>query len=115
MAGEVWIINVLGIVFAIVAALLIIIKILPRIRDIADPIVGNEAAINGLMSLLVFLVYILLFVGIINLIKNIDNQYLNYISVLDPGVNLFVALLPYFKWLIFALVLGLAAKYIKKN
>ena len=67
------------------------------------------------MSLLVILVYILLFVGIIGLIKNMDNQYLNYISVLDPGVNLFVALLPYFKWLIFALVLGLAAKYIKKN
>ncbi|MAF51064.1 MAG: hypothetical protein CMH64_03140 [Nanoarchaeota archaeon] len=115
MAADIWVINVLGIVFAIVAALLIIIKILPRIRDIADPILGNDEAINGLMSLLVILVYILLFVGIINLIKNIDNPYLNYVSVLDPGVNLFVSLLPYFKWLIFALALGLAAKYIKKN
>ncbi|MAG53019.1 MAG: hypothetical protein CMH62_03595 [Nanoarchaeota archaeon] len=115
MATEVWVINVLGIVFAIVAALLIIVKILPRIRDVADPIIGSETAINGLMSLLVLLVYILLFVGIIALIKNIDNQYLNFISVLDPGVNLFVSLLPYFKWLIFALVLGLSAKYMKKQ
>jgi len=114
MVAEI-VINGLGIIFAIVAALLIIIKVLPRIRDVADPIIANEGAINGLMSLLVILVYILLFVGIINLIRNIDNQYLNYISVLDPGVNLFVAMLPYFKWLIFALVLGLSAKYIKKG
>tara|TARA_Y100000034_G_scaffold130902_1_gene190481 strand:- start:1481 stop:1828 length:348 start_codon:yes stop_codon:yes gene_type:complete len=115
MATELWVINILGIVFAIIAALIIIIKILPRLRDLADPIIGSESALSGLMSLLVILVYILLFAGIINLLKNIDNKFLNYVTILDPGVDLFVAMIPFFKWIVFALVLGLAAKYIKSK
>ena len=114
MAIESWIINIFGIIFSILAALFIIVKILPRVRDLVASIVSDNAIVSSLMSLLVILVYVLLFVGIVSLIKNIDNQFLNYISVLDPGINLVLAVLPYLKWLVFALALGLAFKYVKR-
>ena len=114
MATELWIVNILGIIFALAGSLFIIIKILPRVRDLIGSVFKDDVIVNSLMSLLVLLVYILLFIGVVNLIKNIDNQYLNFISVLDPGVDLILAILPYFKWLVFAVVLGLAFKYVKK-
>ncbi|MBU2640021.1 MAG: hypothetical protein KKG75_04955 [Nanoarchaeota archaeon] len=114
MAAEAWAINMLGIVFSIVAALFIIVKILPRVRDLVSSIVSDDTIVTSLMSLLVILVYVLLFIGIINLLKNIDNPFLNYVSVLDPGINLILAVLPYLKWLVFALALGLAFKYVKR-
>src|SRR3989344_4654859 len=108
MVSEAWVVNIFGIIFSIVAALIIIIKILPWVRDLSDSILGDSAAVTSLMSLLVILVYILLFAGILGLLKNIDNKFLNYLTVLDPAVNMFLAVLPYLKWLVFALVLGLA-------
>ncbi len=114
MSTEVWVVNILGIIFALAGALFIIIKILPRVRDLVDSVFKDDTIVNSVMSLLVILVYILLFVGVVNLIKNIDNQYLNYISILDPGINLVLAILPYLKWLVFAVILGLAFKYVKK-
>ena len=79
MATEAWVINILGIIFAITAALIIIIKILPRVRDLTNAAFNNEGLTSSLLSLLVILVYILLFIGVIALLKNIDNKYINYV------------------------------------
>ena len=114
MVAEQWIINVAGIIFSIIAALIVIIKIFPRIGDLASNILGENNSVASLMSLLVILVYILLFTTIIGLLKNIDNKYLNYVTTIDPGINLVLALLPYLKWVVFALLLGLSLKQLKK-
>jgi uncharacterized BrkB/YihY/UPF0761 family membrane protein len=114
MATEAWVINILGIIFAITAALIIIIKILPRVRDLTDAAFNDEGITSSLLSLLVILVYVLLFVGTMALLKNIDNKYLNYVSILDPGVNLLTAILPYMKWVVFAILIGAALKQLRK-
>ena len=111
---SVWVINILGMAFATIAALIIIVKIFPRIGELADSIFNNEGIVRNLMSLLVILVYILLIFTIIGLIKNINNKYLNYISLIDPGIELFTAMLPYFKWVVFALLIAAALKQFKR-
>ncbi len=114
MAISAWVVNILGIVFATVAVLVIIIKIFPRLGELADSVLNDEGIVSNLMSLLVILVYILLFFTAVGLIKNIDNKYLNYIGLLDPGIELLNAVLPYLKWVIFALLIAAAFKQMKR-
>ena len=109
-----WVINFAGIIFAAIAVLIIIIKIFPRIGRLADSIFNDDGVVGNLMSLLVILVYILFAFTAIGLIKNIDNKYLNYISLLDPGVEIFSSILPYLKWVIFALLIAAAFKQFRK-
>lgn len=111
---SVWAVNIFGIIIAAVASLIVIIKIFPRIGDLADSIFNDDGIVRNLMSLLVILVYILLIFTTIGLIKNIDNKHLNYIGLLDPGLELITSLLPYLKWVIFALLIAAALKQIKK-
>jgi hypothetical protein len=114
MVAESWSLNILGIIFAVIVALVIIIKILPRVSDLTNAAFGDERITGSLMSLLVILVYVLLFLGVITLIKNINNKYLNYVSILDPGIELLVELLPYLRWVILALILGAALAKFKR-
>lgn len=109
-----WVINILGIIFAIISALIIIIKILPRISELGQAIFNDDAIVGNLMSLIIILVYILLTFTIVGLIKNINNKVLNYIGVIDPGIELLSAMLPYFKWIIFALLIAAAIKQFRK-
>jgi len=111
---SVWVINILGIVFATVASLIIITKIFPRIGELTDSIFNNDGITRNLMSLLVILVYILLFITTVALLKNINNQYLNYISLIDPGIELLKSILPYLKWVVFALLIAAALRQFKK-
>lgn len=111
---ETWLVNILGIVFSIIAALIVITKIFPKVGELASSILGNNQAVASFMSLLVILVYVLLFTGVVSLLKNIDNQFINYVSLLDPAVELILTVLPYIKWAVFALILGAALKQLKK-
>ena len=109
-----WVINFAGIIFAAIAVLIIIIKIFPRIGGLADSIFNDDGVVGNLMSLLVILVYILFAFTVIGLIKNVDNKYLNYVSLLDPGLEIFNSMMPYIKWVIFALLIAAALKQFRK-
>ncbi len=109
-----WAMNFAGIIFAAIAVLIIIIKIFPRIGGLADSIFNDDNIVGNLMSLLVILVYILFAFTVISLVKNIDNKYLNYVSLLDPGLEIFNSVLPYLKWVIFALLIAAAFKQFRK-
>ena len=113
-AIEAWLTSIFGIIFLIFFAQFIIMKIFPIVREFISLIVDDKHIVSHIMYLLTILIYILAFVRIVDLIKAINDQYLNYVSFLDSGISLILLILPYFKWLIIALTLFVIFKHINK-
>jgi len=108
----VWI-AIISIIFVIIAAYLAITKILPVVRDLLSGIVDGRV-MGAFMSLLIIVVYILVLDKVVNLLLAAENQYLNYLSYITPGITVLTDLLPYLKYVLLGALIAWGLKLYKK-
>src|SRR3989344_3703843 len=106
-SGEVIATTILSIVFLIIAAYLAIVFILPMIRALVKEIIEDTPAVNGFMSILVMIVYILLFKKILEVLialpqtaEDGSKTLVSYLAVLQPGMDVLDQLLPFIGWVL---------------
>lgn len=120
MSTETTITTILSIVFSIVAAYIVIAFILPMVRALVKEIFDNSPAINGFISLLVIVVYILLFKEIIEILSAIPAKegakgIGSYLSVLQPGITILDRLVPLIGWVLLGSLIAFGLRrYLKK-
>lgn len=110
--NAVWI-AIISIIFVIIGAYLVITKILPIIRDLLSDIVDGRA-MGAFMSLLIIIVYILVLDKVVNLLLVAENQYLNYLSYITPGIDILMDILPYVMYILLGAVVAWGLKLYKK-
>jgi len=113
MAAETWIILVLKLVFVLVAGHIAITKIVPLLNDFLLSFIKDKTAVNSFTSLVDILVLILVGSQIVAFIVVADNKVLNYISVLQPALDLLKQLFSYLQWILLVLMAVVALKYLK--
>jgi len=105
----VWATNIIGSIFVIAGALLILNVVFPNLRRVLDSLSGDQVIVGrGILTLLIVYVYFLSIQMIITLLKAIGNPILNNIDLISPGVNLVVGVYDVLKWVIIGLVIALA-------
>jgi len=95
-----WAVNIISIVFVIIATYISIAVILPLVRGLLNGLVSDDRTVASLMGLLIVIVYVLVFGEIVELLVAIGNKYLNYLDVLNSGLDVLNGLLGYVKWVI---------------
>ena len=105
----------LGMVLTIVAGHIAITKILPKLKILLKAIIKDEEAINSLMH--IFIVYVGLFVlsKLLELFRAFDVGFINDMaSIVQPGIDILMSLLPYLQWLILGILVVVGLKSFKK-
>ncbi len=116
---EVWVTSIISIVFSVIAAYLVIAFILPVVRALIKEIFDNSPAINGFISLLVIVVYIMLFKKIVEILSEIPAEGAKgigyYLSVLNPGISILEQLIPLIGWVLLGTLIAFGLRrYLKK-
>lgn len=113
VSAEIWIVNLLKIIFVVVGAHLAITKVLPMLKSIVDGL-GDKRVSEGIISL--FAVFILVFAGlaILDFITAIGSTGLSYLNVIKPAFDLIFRLEYYFKYVILGVIIVLGLKAFKK-
>lgn len=111
-SAELWIVNILKILFVIIGAHLAITKILPMLKDTLSSF--DKKMVNGLISL--FAVFIIVFAGlaIFEFITAIGSKGFSYLLVIKPAFDLIYRLEYYFKYIILGIIVILGLKAFKK-
>ncbi len=109
------ILNIVEIVLVIVFAFIIISKIFPNIRILLDGLIKDNKSLAGFMSLLIIIVYILTFSKIVNLLLEItENQYITYLNLITPGIDILNAILPYIQYILLGALIAWGLQSAKK-
>lgn len=120
---EVLVTSILSVVFSLVATYIAIVFILPMVRALVKEVIEDNSATSGFMSLLVIVVYILLFKNVIKVLTSESltagaeggKSTLSYLNVLDPGIAILDQLLPYIGWVLLGALIAFGLRhYFKK-
>lgn len=114
MSVEVWIVNVLKIVFVIVGMHIALTKVLPLLKDMLSGFIGNKKINDGITGLIAILILVLGGLKIFDFIEAIGNKALSYLLVFKPGFEMVFSLEHYFKYIVLAVVVAVALKAFKK-
>ncbi|MBI2507886.1 hypothetical protein HYV89_02935 [Candidatus Woesearchaeota archaeon] len=120
---EIWVTSVLSIIFSVVAAYIAIAFLLPMVRALVKEVIEENNAVAGFMSILVIVIYILLFKNVIRILTSESlnagaeggKSALSYLIVLDPGIAILDQLLPYIGWVLLGALIAFGLRhYFKK-
>ena len=117
---EIWVTTILSIIFSVITAYVVIAYILPIVRALVKEIFDNSPAINGFISLLIIVVYILLFKKIIEILSSIPAEegaksIGSYLAVLDPGIFILEQIIPLIGWVLLGTLIAFGLRrYMKK-
>ena len=119
LSTETTVTTILSIVFSVAAAYIIIAFILPMVRSLVKEIFENSPAINGFISLLIVVVYIMLFKKIIEILSATPVEGAkgigSYLSVLQPGIAILDQLVPLIWWILLGSLIAFGLRrYLKK-
>lgn len=111
---EVFITAILKIVFVIVGGHIAITKVVPLLNDFLLSFINDKKAVDSFTSLID--IFILVTVGtlLVGFLIEVNNVYLNYISVIKPGLDVLNGLFVYIQWILLALIVVVAIKNFKK-
>ncbi len=110
MAVEIWVTNILKILFLILGAHIAITKVVPLLNDFLLSFISDKKSVDSFTSLID--IYILAIVGlkIVEFALAIENKYIGYIGVLQPGFEVLTTLFSYLQWILLALIAVVALK-----
>lgn len=123
VSTEIIVTSVLSIVFSLVAAYIAIVFLLPMVRALVKEVIEENNAIAGFMSILVIVIYILLFKNVIQILTSESlaagaeggKSALSYLSVLNPGIAILDQLLSYVGWVLLGALIAFGLRhYFKK-
>lgn len=113
VSAEIWIVNLLKILFVIVGAHLAITKVLPMLKNAIEGL-GDKKVIDGLVSLFAVLILVLAGLQIFEFIAAIGSIGFSYLTVIKPAFDLVFGLVYYVKYVILGVIVILGLKAFKK-
>jgi ABC-type multidrug transport system fused ATPase/permease subunit len=113
MVSEIYITNIIKIIFTIIGGHLAITKILPLIKDFLDDFL-NDKATKALISLLTVAIIVIVANLIIGFTTEIGNNYLNYINLIKPLLDVITNLFNYLQYVVAIALIAYAIKNFKK-
>lgn len=105
MAFEVWMLTILKIVAVIIGGHLAITKMLPALKKILASYIKKEDLVTSIISILIFYVAILVSKFVIEFFVATGNKYIGYVSVLLPGIEVILTIIPYVLYFLVAIVI----------
>lgn len=116
VATEILVTTILSIIFSVIAAYIAIAFILPMVRALVKEIIEESGAVAGFMSILVIVVYIILFKKVIEILTVLPSgeegkPLLSYLGVLDPGIKILDQLLPYIGWVLLGALIAFGLRH----
>lgn len=103
----------LQVIILVLATHFLLTKLLPKLKELLESYVDEDDA----KTLALFVAFILIVMAIkilVDLLLALNNTTINYVSVLNPGLNLVVGFLPYFQWILVAVIILVGLSSIKK-
>ena len=113
VAVEVWITNLLGAGAWVAGGYLAIKYVLPRIKDLLEDVFKYSKAVHALVGLLTIWVYVAVVAGVIAKLTAIGEPALNYVTLVQPVLDLLNNFIPYVKWFVVGIGLVVIAERLK--
>ena len=114
MAFEIFVVNLLNIVFVVLAGHIALTKIIPLLDGMLKQLVKETKAIDNFTSLLGILVFVLVGLKIIEFAVATQNKVISYLSVVKPGLDLLLSLVPYLGYVFAGAIIIIALRGIRK-
>ncbi len=107
--------NLLNAIFVMVGGYIAIVYLFPMLRDFLAAGFKDEKVVDALMG--IFNLYVIIFVtiGIVRELVLVNNQYLNYVTVLIPALTIMTDLIPYLKYLVAGVIIVVGLGTFKKK
>lgn len=112
VSAELWIINILKIVFVIIGAHIAITKVLPLLKDAISGF--DRKIVNSLIALFAILIFVLAGLKVFEFIAAIGDKTLSYLLVIKPAFDIVFSLEHYFKYIVLGIIVILGFKAFKK-
>lgn len=114
MAVESIVVNILKIIFVVLAGHVVLTKIIPMLDAMLKGLIKETKVVDNFTSLLGVLVFVLVGVKIIEFATATQNTVIGYLSVVQPGFDFILDLVPYFGYIFAAAVVIVALRGIKR-
>lgn len=108
-----WITTIISAIIILIAAHISITIILPKLKDFLSPVIKEDKALSGLMTLLIILIAVLVFKSVIEQLLTLQNATLSLISVFSPGLDLIIGLSRYIGYIVLGFIVVLGIKSYK--
>ncbi len=113
MAIDIYITNIIKIIFAIIGGHLAITKILPMLKDFLDDFISDKV-MKGLISLLTIIIVVIVATLVLEFTTAIGNPILNYIDLAKPILDIITKLFDYLQYVVAIGLIAYAIKSLKK-
>jgi len=114
LALEDFIVNLLKIVFVVLAGHISLTKVIPLLDGILKELVKEKKAVDNFTSLLGILVFVMVGIKIVEFALATQNKIISYLSVVKPGLDLLLSLVPYLGYIFAGMVLLIALRNFRK-
>ncbi|MBI2671762.1 hypothetical protein HYX16_02415 [Candidatus Woesearchaeota archaeon] len=114
LALEEYIVNLLKIVFVVLAGHISLTKVIPLLDGLLSELIKEKKAVDNFTSLLGILVFVLVGMKIVEFALATQNKIISYLSVVKPGLDLLMSLSSYFGWILAGAVVVLGLRSFRK-
>ena len=105
MGFEIWMLTILKIVAVIVGGHLAITKMLPALKRVLSSFIKKEEVVTSVISTFMFYIGTLVLKFIIEYLATTENKYLTYITVLIPGIDVILTIVPFVLYFLIAAII----------
>jgi len=113
MAVIVWITTIISAVIILIAGHIAITIVLPKLKELVNPVIKDEKSLSALMTLLLILIIVLALGSIITVLNGLQNDVVNLLNVFKPGLTLLTDFGNYVGYIILGFIVVLGLKYFK--
>jgi len=114
LAIDVYITNIIKIIFAIIGGHLAITRILPVLKNFLDDFIKEDKVLKALISLLTFAIIVAVANLVVQFTTAIGNPVFNYIALIQPMLDIFNTLFSYLQYIVAIGLIAYAIKNFKK-
>ena len=106
----IWILIIISVIFAFIGGHILLTKVLPPLKKLLSSVLKDENAINSLMSILLVLVAVLVLQKAVELLKALENQVINVVTVINPALEIILGFGTYVGYLILGIIIVIGLK-----
>ena len=112
MTTEIWATNIASSILILIGGWFIISYLFPLLENVLNYTIKDQKVLHSFMGILNIFVLWMVAESIVRHLVDIDNMYLNYLTTIQPALDLFVVFLPYLTYIILGwfIIVGLQRK-----
>ena len=105
-----WILVIISVLFAFIGGHILLTKVLPPLKKLLNSVLKDENAVNSLMAILLVLVGVLVLQKAVELLKVLENQVINVVTVINPALEIMLGFGTYIGYLILGIIIVIGLK-----